>query len=176
MVSRPGLRKAMSDGRMRASMRRESSRGMISTRFIPERATWPMVVTITLMTVFVINQSLIAADTGRVFVTNERSNDITVIDSKTLEIETTIAIGKRPRGIGLSPDRKELYVAISDENQIAVLDPESLRVLRKFQSGSDPETFAVHPNGNIYISNVTSWPYLNKSLFSQRIIYTVIEK
>ena len=62
-------------------------------------------------------------------------------------------LGERPRGIGFAPDGSELYVAVSEENAIAVIDPVSHKVLRKFQSGSDPETFAVHPNGNIYISN-----------------------
>ena len=94
-----------------------------------------------------------AAQTGRIFVTNENGNSITVIDSKTNRVETTVDIGKRPRGIGLSPDRKELYVVVSDEDVIKVVDPQSLKVLRKFKAGSDPETFAVHPNGHIYISN-----------------------
>ena len=62
-------------------------------------------------------------------------------------------LGKRPRGVGLSADRKEVYVAVSGENKIAVLDPQTLKVLRRFDSGTDPETFAVHPNGNVYISN-----------------------
>ena len=34
-----------------------------------------------------------------------------------------------------------------------MIDPVSLKVLRRFDSGPDPETFAVHPNGNLYISN-----------------------
>ena len=70
--------------------------------------------------------ALYAAGTGRIFVTNERSNDISVINGSTLEVEATIAIGDRPRGIGLSPDGKELYVAVSEENLIAVVDPSSL--------------------------------------------------
>jgi PQQ-dependent catabolism-associated beta-propeller protein len=94
-----------------------------------------------------------SAQTGRIFVTNESGNSITVIDSKTNKVETTFDIGKRPRGIGLSPDQKELYVVVSDENVIKVIDPQSLKVLRQFKAGSDPETFAVHPNGHIYISN-----------------------
>ena len=68
-------------------------------------------------------------------------------------MEHTIDVGDRPRGIGLSPDSSELYVAISEENKIVVLDPNSLKILRDFEAGSDPETFGVHPNGNIYISN-----------------------
>ncbi len=89
----------------------------------------------------------------RVFVTNEKSNNISVINAETLVIEDTINVGDRPRGIGLSPDSSELYVAISEENKIVVIDPNSLEILRDFEAGSDPETFAVHPNGNIYISN-----------------------
>ncbi len=100
-----------------------------------------------------LSQSLQAEPVNRIFVTNERSNDISVINGDTLEVEATIDIGGRPRGIGLSPDGNELYIAVSEENSIAVVDPRSLEVLRKFKSGSDPETFAVHPNGNIYISN-----------------------
>lgn len=94
-----------------------------------------------------------AAGTGRVFVTNEQDDSVSVIDSATNQVETTIDIGDRPRGIGLSPDATELYVAVSEENVIKVVDPKSLKVLREFQAGSDPETFAVHPNGHIYISN-----------------------
>ncbi len=91
--------------------------------------------------------------TGRIFVTNERSNTVSVINGSTLAVEATIEIGDRPRGIGLSPDGSELYIAVSEENKIKVVDPSSLKILREFDAGSDPETFAVHPNGNIYISN-----------------------
>jgi PQQ-dependent catabolism-associated beta-propeller protein len=94
-----------------------------------------------------------ATGTGRIFITNEGSDTISVINGKTLEVEQTVAVGKRPRGIGLSPDGKELYVAASEDNAIVVVDPASLKVLRSFPAGSDPETFAVHPNGHIYISN-----------------------
>lgn len=105
-----------------------------------------------LVMVFIFN-SVSAAPTGRIFVTNERGDSVSVINGETLEVEATIEIGDRPRGIGLSPDGKELYVAVSEENKIKVVDPASLEIIREFDSGSDPETFAVHPNGNIYISN-----------------------
>lgn len=105
-----------------------------------------------LLSVF-ITMSVNAAPTGRIFITNERGNSVSVINGSTLEVEATIEIGERPRGIGLSPDGSELYVAVSEENKIKVVDPVSLKIIREFEAGSDPETFAVHPNGNIYISN-----------------------
>jgi YVTN family beta-propeller protein len=53
------------------------------------------------------------AATYQVYVTNERSGDITVIDGGELKVIATIAVGKRPRGIHLSPDGKVVYVALS---------------------------------------------------------------
>jgi PQQ-dependent catabolism-associated beta-propeller protein len=100
-----------------------------------------------------ITMTVNAAPTGRIFITNEKGDSVSVINGTSLEVEATIEIGERPRGIGLSPDGHELYVAVSEENKIKVVDPTSLKILREFEAGSDPETFAVHPNGNIYISN-----------------------
>src|SRR5512134_1816545 len=47
------------------------------------------------------------------YVTNERGGTGTVIDVATLEPVATVALGKRPRGIALSPDRAHAYVALS---------------------------------------------------------------
>lgn len=49
----------------------------------------------------------------RVYVTNERSGDLTVIDGGDFKAIATIAVGKRPRGIHVSPDGKTVYVAVS---------------------------------------------------------------
>src|SRR4051794_40417079 len=49
----------------------------------------------------------------RVYVTNEASGDLTVINGDTQAILATAPLGKRPRGIQASPDGKSLYVALS---------------------------------------------------------------
>src|SRR6185503_7078136 len=49
----------------------------------------------------------------RVYVSNEDSNDISIIDSATDEVTANIFVGKRPRGIRLSPDGTMLLVALS---------------------------------------------------------------
>jgi YVTN family beta-propeller protein len=49
----------------------------------------------------------------RVYVTNERSGDLTVIDGGDFSVIATIPVGKRPRGIHVSPDNKTVYVAVS---------------------------------------------------------------
>jgi YVTN family beta-propeller protein len=57
----------------------------------------------------------VAAPTAsyRVYVTNERSGDLTVIDGGDFKVIGTIPVGKRPRGIHVSPDAKSIYVAVS---------------------------------------------------------------
>ena len=49
----------------------------------------------------------------RIYVTNETSGDMSVIDSAKMEVVATVPLGKRPRGIHASPDRKTIYVALS---------------------------------------------------------------
>src|SRR6185503_3632671 len=48
-----------------------------------------------------------------VFVTNEDSDNVTIIDSGTDSVIAIVPAGKRPRGIRLSPDGKTLFVAVS---------------------------------------------------------------
>src|SRR5437588_6124430 len=49
----------------------------------------------------------------RVFVTNETSGDLTIIDAATQSVVATAPLGKRPRGIKASPDGRSLFVALS---------------------------------------------------------------
>src|SRR5437762_2215407 len=48
-----------------------------------------------------------------VHVTNEKSGEVSVIEGTTREVVATIPVGKRPRGIRVSPDGKTLFVAVS---------------------------------------------------------------
>jgi YVTN family beta-propeller protein len=49
----------------------------------------------------------------QIFVSNERSGDVTVIDGGDFHVITTIAVGKRPRGIHASADGRSVYVTLS---------------------------------------------------------------
>ena len=108
-----------------------------------------------------------------IYVTNEASGDLTVIDGVTLTPVTTIALGKRPRGIAVSPDGSRLYVALSgspnagpgvDETKlpppdrtadgIGVVDLAQGKLIKVLTSGPDPEQVAVSPDGaHLYVAN-----------------------
>ena len=89
-----------------------------------------------------------------IFVSNEKDNTVTVIDGDTLEVKKTIKTARRPRGIILSPDYKELFVAAGDGDIMEVIDTAKLEKTRELESGPDPELMAVDPKGEvIYIAN-----------------------
>ena len=48
-----------------------------------------------------------------VYVTNEPGGDLTIIDGGTDETIATVPLGKRPRGVRVSPDGTKLFVALS---------------------------------------------------------------
>src|SRR3954471_7979437 len=97
---------------------------------------------------------------AEIFVSNEASNDVSVIDAQSLVVSATIAVGKRPRGLRLSPDGRTLYVALSGSPKagpgkdaaalpppdrsadgIGVVDLAARRLVRRLPSGPDPEAF-----------------------------------
>jgi YVTN family beta-propeller protein len=54
-----------------------------------------------------------AAPGFQIYVSNEKSGNVTVIDGTDFSVLATIPVGKRPRGIHASPDGKTVYVALS---------------------------------------------------------------
>jgi YVTN family beta-propeller protein len=109
----------------------------------------------------------------RVYVSNEDSRDISVIDTGTDEVIATVFVGQRPRGLRLSRDGRRLYVALSgspksppgaDESRLpaadrsadglAVVDLATLRLVRTLPGGRDPESFDLSLDGRTaYVSN-----------------------
>ena len=62
------------------------------------------------------------------YVTNGKSNSVSVLDLLQLRNVKTIAVGSGPTGIAASPTRNEIYVANADSNNISVIDAERNQV------------------------------------------------
>ena len=103
-----------------------------------------------------------------VYVSNERSGDVSVIDPAEMKVLRTFPVGKRPRGIHLSEDARTLFVATSGSPRmgpgadperakslkadksadgIAIVDLASGASPRQLRVGSDPEELALTRDG-----------------------------
>ena len=54
-----------------------------------------------------------AGTSYQIFVSNEKSDNVTVINGADFTVTATLPVGKRPRGVQTSPDGKTVYVALS---------------------------------------------------------------
>src|SRR5260370_25418871 len=81
------------------------------------------------------------------YVSNEKGNSVSVIDTDKMELIATIKTGQRPRGIDVSRDGKSVFVAVGDDDLIQVIDTKSQSVVGDLPSGPDPEQFVLDPAG-----------------------------
>ncbi len=107
--------------------------------------------------VFVVGSLLLAAGgsfAATAYVSNEKDDNLSVIDLDSLTVTATLPVGKRPRGLALSRDNTLLYICASDSDSVQVMDLATRKIIRDLPSGADPEQFALHPNDRwLYISN-----------------------
>ncbi|MGT2466756.1 hypothetical protein ACVOMV_19745 [Mesorhizobium atlanticum] len=89
-----------------------------------------------------------------IYVSNEQDNTVAVVDRATMTLQSAIEVGRRPRGMALSVDKKTLFVAEGDDNRIDVVDLAKRQVVGQLPSGADPEFFVVHPDGKrLFVAN-----------------------
>ncbi|MBK7717259.1 MAG: beta-propeller fold lactonase family protein [Gemmatimonadetes bacterium] len=109
-----------------------------------------------------------------VYVTNEDSRDLTVIDAATDSVVATIPVGTRPRGVEVSPDGRTVYVALTGspvpahharrgvreaglgqvQDGVAIVDVATRTTIKTIPAGSDPEEFDLSADGTrLFVSN-----------------------
>jgi YVTN family beta-propeller protein len=82
-----------------------------------------------------------------IYVTNEDSNNVSVINRQSGDVVATIMVGRKPRGIATSliRERPRVYVANAGSNSVSVIDPTENKVEFEMpiRFGSEPEGIAV---------------------------------
>ena len=114
-----------------------------------------------------------STDRRHVAVSLEGDGQVAIVDPSGGTVVARIAVGKRPRGVRTSPDGRHLYVALSGSpvsppgtdpstlppadrsaDGIGVIDLDKRTLLQTLDSGQDPETFDLSPDGQmLYVSN-----------------------
>src|SRR6266478_7222582 len=75
------------------------------------------------------------------YVSNEKSNTVSVIDTDKWAVTKTIKVGQRPRGIEFTRDGRFVMVAVGDDDTIQLIDATKQEVVGTLPSGPDPELF-----------------------------------
>src|SRR6185437_12739335 len=88
------------------------------------------------------------------YVSNEKGNTVSVIDTDKWAVTNTIKVGQRPRGIEFTRDGKFVMVAVGDDDTIQMIDAATQQVVDSLPSGPDPELFIQDAAGKIlYVAN-----------------------
>lgn len=94
------------------------------------------------------------AKTGRLFVANQGSNEVTVLRASTGELLKSIPAGKGTLGITFDPIKKRIYTADRQSGTVTVINSDSYEVLATLTAGSMPNTVVVNKkNGEAYVTN-----------------------
>jgi YVTN family beta-propeller protein len=88
---------------------------------------------------------LVSGDGRRVFVADQNSDDVRVIDTQTMQVVgEPIKTGDSPAQIALSPDGRRIYVANMYSDDVSVIDTDTLAtVATSGKVGSTPRGIAV---------------------------------
>jgi len=80
---------------------------------------------------------------------NARENTISLINVSDGSVLETIAVGRGPQGLALSPDGRYLYVANQLDDTISVLFVPDTRFIKNIPAQGGPMAIAVSPDGGI---------------------------
>jgi YVTN family beta-propeller protein len=95
--------------------------------------------------------------TKNVYVTNEFSNTVSVIDGITQRVIDTITVGSFPYGVAVNPFNDRIYVTNRGSNTVTVIDSPTNTKLSDIPVGNSPVGIAVNPSSNwIYITNINA--------------------
>ncbi len=88
-----------------------------------------------------------------VYVTQERSNNVVVINRNSDQIVSTIEVGRKPHGIAIQSSINRVYVTNSGDDTISLIDTQTNRVIDTVYTrlGAQPEDIAVSSDGQVIV-------------------------
>src|SRR5262245_53462432 len=91
----------------------------------------------------------LAATPNVVLVLNKAGNSISFVNAASMKSEHTVAVGRTPHEMAVSPDGSKAYVANTGENTVSVVDLTMRKELKKITSDdfSTPHGVAFTPDG-----------------------------
>src|SRR5581483_1129020 len=91
------------------------------------------------------------------YVSNGKSNTVSVIDLRTFELAKTLRVGSEPTGLAINPKKNEIYVVNSGSSNVSVIDAESNAVVATIGVHGRPYYVDVSQDGKrAYVANSAS--------------------
>jgi YVTN family beta-propeller protein len=88
------------------------------------------------------------AGAATLFVTNTKSDSISVIDTTTFEVVGTIPLGRgKPNRVVFHPDGKTAWVVYDKSRDLGVVDAEARKLVRRLKIGGNPYNLGFTPDG-----------------------------
>jgi YVTN family beta-propeller protein len=84
---------------------------------------------------------------SRAYATNEGSGSVSVIDTNTDTVISTIDTGGKPRGLALCKGSDKLFVSEQNSAQLWMIDPVKGEIEQRVQLGESPEALYCSPDG-----------------------------
>lgn len=82
------------------------------------------------------------------------SDYVSVVNTSTNSILTTIPVGDFPEGVAVNPDNSKVYISNQNSNNVSVISTASNSVVSTITVGNSPESIIVSPNGSrVYVCN-----------------------
>jgi len=114
--------------------------------------------------VVVVLSALTALGTARpgvastLYITNTKSNSVSIIDTNTLEVVRTIPLGSgKPNRVVFQPDGKLAWVVYDKSHDLGVIDAESRKLVRRLEIGGNPYNLSFSPDGRrLYVLDWSS--------------------
>jgi YVTN family beta-propeller protein len=98
--------------------------------------------------------SVILGSDGHAYVSNEWSDNVSVIDLAASRVVDTLLTGNGPAGLSLSADGRFLYVVNSYSSDISVIDLRNGTERKRLPAGNNPTGVQLSPNGKtLYVTS-----------------------
>jgi YVTN family beta-propeller protein len=99
-----------------------------------------------------------SAVASTLYITNTKSGSVSIIDTNTLEVVGTIALGPgKPNRVVFQPDGKLAWVVYDKSHDLGVIDAETRKLMRRLKIGGNPYNLAFTPDGRrLYVLDWSS--------------------
>ena len=75
------------------------------------------------------------------------SNSVTLIDTETNTVKSTIYVGRSPHEAFFRPNGREVWAAVRGENYVSVIDPVAQKEIRRIETANGPGMVLFRPDG-----------------------------